>query len=73
MGESRVEAAKPWFAGGVAACRPRGHTGESMIATDDRQERLGQLFSSVQKVARVDNPHSMPYEHFDVLYRRGLK
>jgi 4-amino-4-deoxy-L-arabinose transferase-like glycosyltransferase len=52
---------------------PRAYTGESMIVMDDRKERLEQLFSSVQKVARVDNPYSMPYEHFDVFYCRGLK
>ena len=51
-----------------------------MIVMDDRrllqglpQERLEQLFVSVQKVASVYHPYSMPYEHFDVFYCRGLK
>ena len=52
---------------------PRGYTGESMIVMDDRQERLEQVFTSVQKVASVYHPYSMPYEHFDVFYCRGLK
>ena len=52
---------------------PRGYTGESMIVMDDRQEGLEQLFTSVEKVASVYHPYSMPYEHFDVFYCRGLK
>jgi hypothetical protein len=52
---------------------PREYTGESMIVMADRQERLEQLFTSVQKMAHVDHPYSMPYEHFDVFYCRGLK
>ena len=52
---------------------PRGYTGESVIVMDDRRERLEQLFTSVQQVGTVYNPYSMPYEHFDVFYCRGLK
>ena len=52
---------------------PRGYTGESMIVMDDRQERLEQLFAFVRKVASIYHPYSMPYEHFDVFYCRGLK
>jgi len=52
---------------------PRDYTGESMIVLDDNQGRLEQLFASVQKVARVYHPYSMPYEHADVFYCRGLK
>jgi 4-amino-4-deoxy-L-arabinose transferase-like glycosyltransferase len=52
---------------------PRGYTGESMIVMADRQEVLESLFSEVRKVARVEHPYSMPYEHFDVFYCRGLK
>ncbi len=52
---------------------PRGYTGESMIVMDDRQERLEQLFTFVRKVASIYHPYSMPYEHFDVFYCRGLK
>lgn len=52
---------------------PRDYTGESMIVLDDDQDRLEELFSSVQKVATVYHPYSMPYEHFDVYYCTGLK
>jgi hypothetical protein len=52
---------------------PRGYTGESMIVMGDRQARLEELFGSVQKVGHVDHPYSMPYEHIDVFYCRGLK
>lgn len=52
---------------------PRDYTGESMIVLDDDQERLEQLFSSVQKVATVYHPYSMPYQHFDVFYCRGME
>jgi hypothetical protein len=52
---------------------PGDYTGESMIVMGDSQERLEQLFASVQKVASVYHPYSMPYEHSDVFYCRGLK
>jgi len=52
---------------------PRDYTGESMIVMDERQEKLDQLFASVEKVARVEHPYSMPYQHFDVFYCRGMK
>jgi hypothetical protein len=52
---------------------PRGYTGESMIVMADRQEVLGSLFAEIRKVARVEHQYSMPYEHFDVFYCRGLK
>ena len=52
---------------------PRGYTGESVIVMDDRKERLEQVFASVTKVGHVEHPYSMPYEHFDVFYCRGLK
>jgi 4-amino-4-deoxy-L-arabinose transferase-like glycosyltransferase len=51
----------------------RDYTGESMIVLDDQRETLERLFNSVEKVARVEHPYSMPYEHFDVFYCRGLK
>ena len=35
--------------------------------------RSRELFQAVRKVARVEHPYSMPYEHFDVFYCRGLK
>jgi 4-amino-4-deoxy-L-arabinose transferase-like glycosyltransferase len=52
---------------------PRGYSGESMIVMDDGKENLERLFSSVQKAGRVDHPYSMPYQHFDVFYCRGLR
>lgn len=52
---------------------PRGYTGESVIVMEGRQEELESRFASVQKVASVYHPYSMPYEHFDVFYCRGLK
>jgi 4-amino-4-deoxy-L-arabinose transferase-like glycosyltransferase len=52
---------------------PRQYTGESMIVMADRQDVLERFFASVQKVGRVEHPYSMPYEHFDVFYCRGLK
>ena len=52
---------------------PRGYTGESMIVMDDSESQLESLFASVRKVAHVYHPYSMPYEHFDVYYCRGLK
>jgi len=52
---------------------PRGYTGESMIVMGDRQERLEELFASVEKVGHVDHPYSMPYQHIDVFYCRSLK
>jgi 4-amino-4-deoxy-L-arabinose transferase-like glycosyltransferase len=52
---------------------PRGYTGESMIVLDDTQEVLERLFTHVEKVAHVEHPYSMPYEHFDVYYCSGLR
>lgn len=52
---------------------PRNYTGDSMIVMDERPQRLAQLFTSFEKVATVYHPYSMPYEHFDVYYCRGLK
>jgi len=52
---------------------PRGYTGESVIVMNDRRGRLEQLFSSVTKVGHVEHPYSMPYQHFDVFYCRGMK
>jgi hypothetical protein len=52
---------------------PRDYTGESMIVMQGRQRDLERRFASVQKVASVYHPYSMPYEHFDVFYCRGLK
>jgi Dolichyl-phosphate-mannose-protein mannosyltransferase len=51
---------------------PRGYTGESMIVMDDTQQGLEPLFASVRKVAHVDHPYSMPYQHFDIFYCQGM-
>ncbi|MEO8593588.1 MAG: glycosyltransferase family 39 protein [Candidatus Solibacter sp.] len=47
---------------------PRQYTGESMIVMGDRQQTLEKKFASVQKVARVEHPYAMPYEHIDIFY-----
>ena len=52
---------------------PRDFTGESMIVMDDSEQQLDELFASVTKVASVNHPYSMPYQHFDVFYCRDLK
>ena len=52
---------------------PRGYTGESIIVMAGRQQDLESRFATVQKVASVYHPYSMPYEHFDIFYCRGLK
>jgi hypothetical protein len=52
---------------------PRDYTGESMIVMQGQQQDLERYYSSVQKVASVYHPYSMPYEHFDIYYCRGLK
>ena len=52
---------------------PRGYTGESVIVMAGRRQDLEQRFAEVRKVASVYHPYSMPYEHFDVYYCRGLK
>jgi len=52
---------------------PRDYTGESVIVMAYTKERLERNFASVEWVGRVEHPYSMPYEHFDVFYCRGLK
>ena len=52
---------------------PRQYTGESMIVIGDRQEPLQRIFASVEKMARVEHPYSMPYEHVNVYYCQGLR
>lgn len=51
---------------------PRDYTGESMIVLNDGRKKLEKLFSSVQLVGHVDDPYSMPVEHFDIYYCQGL-
>jgi 4-amino-4-deoxy-L-arabinose transferase-like glycosyltransferase len=52
---------------------PGGYTGESVIVMAGRQQDLESRFAEVRKVASVYHPYSMPYEHLDVFYCRGLK
>ncbi|MGO8788965.1 MAG: glycosyltransferase family 39 protein [Terriglobia bacterium] len=52
---------------------PRDYTGESMIVMHGQQQDLERRFASVRKVASVGHPYSMPYEHFDIYYCRGLR
>jgi MFS family permease len=52
---------------------PRDYTGESMIVMQGQQQDLERLFASVKRVASVYHPYSMPYEHFDIFYCRGLR
>lgn len=52
---------------------PRGCTGESVLVMAGRQKNLEQSYASVRKVAHVEHPYSMPYEHFDVFYCEHLK
>jgi hypothetical protein len=44
-----------------------------MIVMHADERDLESKFAEVQKVAHVDHPYSMPFEHFDVYYCRGLK
>jgi len=51
---------------------PRGCTGEKaswLLA--GRQKNLEQTYTTVRKVAHVEHPYSMPYEHFDVFLLRA--
>ena len=52
---------------------PRNYTGASMIVMAGKPADLERRFASVQRVAHVTHPYSMPYEHFDIFYCRGLK
>jgi hypothetical protein len=52
---------------------PRGFTGECMIVLDDKPDRLNELYESVEYAGTVDNPLSMPYQHFDIYICRKPK
>jgi hypothetical protein len=52
---------------------PRGYTGESMIVIGGRGPDLERRFTTVQKMARIYHPYSMPHQHGDVYYCTGLK
>ena len=52
---------------------PADYTGESVIVMAGRQQSLEREYAAVSKVARVEHPYSMPYEHFDVFYCQNLK
>jgi hypothetical protein len=43
-----------------------------MLVLGDGRANLEREFSSVVKAGRVEHPYSMPYEHFDLFYCRGL-
>jgi hypothetical protein len=51
---------------------PRDYTGESVIVLNGNPRELERQFTSVEDVGRVEDPYSMPYEHFDIYYCRGL-
>jgi hypothetical protein len=52
---------------------PRGYTGESMIVMAGDRAELERQFEHIERAGRVEHRYSMPYEHFDVYYCRGLK
>jgi hypothetical protein len=52
---------------------PRDYTGETVIVMQGQQDQLEQVYASVEWRAHVSHPYSMPREHFDVFYCRGLK
>ncbi len=52
---------------------PRDYTGASMIVLGGNRREAEQLFASVERVAHIDHPYSMPYNHVNVYYCRGLK
>ena len=53
---------------------PRDYTGESVIVMARPPADLNAQFAIVRKGRRMSShPYSMPYEHFDVFYCRGLK
>ena len=49
-----------------------GFSGNSLIVMDGRRSDLESQFDEVHRVAHVEHPYSMPYEHFDIYYCRGL-
>jgi hypothetical protein len=52
---------------------PRGYAGESVIVLGDNQQNLERLFTSVRKMAHLNHPYSMPYEHIDIFYCQGMR
>ncbi len=52
---------------------PRGYTGESLILLGGEQRDLESRFAEVRKAGSVYHPYSMPHEHFDIFYCRGIK
>jgi hypothetical protein len=52
---------------------PRDYTGESVIVMAGEQMDLEKRFQEVRKLARVEHPYAMPYNHIDVFYCRGLR
>ena len=52
---------------------PRGYTGESMIVMDGDKPTWKANSPPWRRWRHVTHPYSMPYEHFDIFYCRGLK
>jgi 4-amino-4-deoxy-L-arabinose transferase-like glycosyltransferase len=52
---------------------PREYTGESVIVMQGQKGELEQVYDHVEWRAHVSHPYSMPREHIDVYYCRGLK
>jgi hypothetical protein len=52
---------------------PREYTGASVIVIGSDPHDLERQFASVEKVAHIDHPYSMPYNHENIYYCRGLK
>jgi hypothetical protein len=52
---------------------PREYTGASMIVIGGSQGDLLRQFASVENVAHVEHPYSMPYNQVAVFHCRGLK
>jgi hypothetical protein len=44
-----------------------------VIVMGDSRAKLETLFASVEWKAHVDHPYSMPYNHIDIYYCRGLR
>jgi hypothetical protein len=52
---------------------PRDYTGASMIVIGGNPRDLERRFAKFEKVAHIDHPYSMPYNHVDIYYCQGLK
>ena len=52
---------------------PRDYTGESVIVMQGRQKELEKVYDSVEFRGHYEHPYSMPRDHIDIFYCRGLK